>query len=105
MAWASSGRVVNPALDAVIVDTGALPSGTRTPQVIVASTVAAPFELQHRDAANTATLKSQIIACQALDAKDVTLWYGLEMATNERLRVIAVTAITGSVSGSILYQP
>lgn len=105
MAWVFSGRVANPILDQVLVDTGALSSGTRTPQVIISCTVAAAFELQHRDAANLTTLRSQIIACQAFDAKDVTLFLGLDMAASERVRVLSVAAVTGQVSASLIYQP
>ena len=105
MAWISSGRVINPVLDFVLLDTGALFTGSRTPQVIVSSTVASAFELQWRDSANAATLKSQILACPAFDTNDFVLWSGIEMALNERLRIVQVAAVTGSVSVSLFYQP
>ena len=105
MAWISSGRITNPAVDAVLLDTGPVVSGTRSPQVMLSSTVAAGFELQWRDAANLATLKSQMISCTALDTKDSKIWSDIEMATNERLRVLAVGLIVGTISVSMFYQP
>lgn len=105
MAWISSGRVSSPALDAVLLDTGPLISGTRAPQAIISSTVAAAFELQWRDAANLVTLRSQILACLAFDTRNTIINSTIEMLTNERLRVLAVGTIVGTVSVSLFYPP
>ena len=104
MAWISSGRLVNPAIDAVLLDTVALAAGTRTPHAIVTSTVSAQFELQWRDAANAATLRSQMLSVVALDTVEVTFNQPIQMALNERLRILAVGTIVGTVSVSMNYQ-
>lgn len=105
MTWLSSGRITNPAIDALLLDTGALIAGSRTPQIMISSTVAAAFELQYRDAANAVTLKSQIIACGAFDVQSVGFSIPLDMLATERLRVLAVGTIVGVMSVSIHYQP
>jgi hypothetical protein len=100
--WYSSGRLTNPAINAVIITTGALPAKQRMFQVSVASTVAAPFEYQWLAADGTTVKNSQILACQALDSKETQpQLQEIDMLINESIRVIAVTAITGQVSASI----
>jgi hypothetical protein len=100
--WVASGRITNPTLNQVLADTGQMVAKQRIWQAVVSATVAAPFELQHLAADGTTVLKSQIIACQALDTKTIPRQVEeVTMATNERIRIIAVTAITGSVSVSI----
>lgn len=104
MAWISSGRITNPTLNQVLVDTGPLAAKERIFQAVSAATANAPLELQHVAADGTTVLRSQILACTAFG----TGWFPslsseLNMAINERLRIIAVTAITGSVSCSLDY--
>ena len=104
MALISSGRITNPTLNQVLADTGPLAAKERIFQAIAAATVNTPLELQHVAADGTTVLKSQIIACTAYG----TGWFPpliaeLNMAVNERLRIIAVTAVTGSVSCTIDY--
>ena len=102
MGWQFSARVLNPLLDQVILDTGPLPAGPRNFQVTYAATIAAPLELQWRNAANTANKGSQILACRAVDTKvQPPFLREIEMLDNERIRIIAVTAIAGSVSVSL----
>jgi len=102
MAWFSSGRITNPVTDAVLVDTGPLSGGSRSVKVIGSATVAAVFELQLRNAANNATLKSQILAVPASSTGQIDFEsMDITMADSERLRVIAVAGVTGSVSVSL----
>jgi hypothetical protein len=105
MAWAFSGRVTNPVLDAILVTTGALATAKqRMFQVACASTVAAPMELQWLGADGITIKGRQIIAVQALDTKwSPPQLEEINMLANESVRVIAVTAITGQVSCSIDY--
>lgn len=103
MAWTSSGRITNPTLDLVLVDSGPISNpGPKNFQVFAASTAASAFEIQWRDATNVTTLKSQIIAVPAFGSVS---FYGflreIDMNLNERIRVIQVAAVTGSVSVSI----
>jgi hypothetical protein len=99
--WASSGRVVNPAADQVIIDSGALGAGNRALQIVVASSVTATFELQYRNAANDTTLKSQIFALPGAGTFEINIPTGLDNVANERFRIITVGAITGTVSCSV----
>jgi hypothetical protein len=100
--WSASGRVVNPALDQVLVDTGALPAGVRSVQAVVSATANCAAELQHRNSTNTATIKSQILAVPGFGTAILPpLFPDLSMADNERVRIIAVAAVVGSVSASL----
>ena len=102
MTWLFSGRVVNPVLDAVIIDTGPLAAAPRNFQIFASATVAAPLEVQWRDAANLVTKASQVLAIPALDFKTkIPFLRELDMLANERIRIVAVTAIVGSVSVSL----
>lgn len=105
MSWTASGRITNPTLDQVLVDTGPLVAGVYFFSVFAAATVASAFELQWRNAANAATLKSQIVAVPA----NTTIWgfevangLYIDVAASERIRIIQVAAVTGSVSVSLV---
>jgi hypothetical protein len=100
--WYASGRLPNPILNQVIVDTGPLPAKQRMFKCTVAATVQCALELQHVASDGTTVIKSQIIAVPAYgtisggpQVEEVT------MAVNERIRLIAVAAVTGFVSASI----
>jgi hypothetical protein len=100
--WYASGRLTNPTLNQVLVDTGALPAKQRMFKVIAAATVNTPLELQHVAADGTTVLKSQIIAIPAFSTAGCGPQVEeVNMAINERVRIIAVTAVTGFVSCSI----
>jgi hypothetical protein len=100
--WASSGRVTNPIANDVIVDSGAFAAdGTRRPLFVLASSVAGSFELQHRDAANAVTLKSQIITLSATGTFKFDVPSGIDTLAGERLRLIMVAGVTGLVSCSV----
>lgn len=102
MAWLSSGRVTNPTANQVLIDTGQLVAGPKNFAVYAASTAAAAFELQWRDATDTTTTKSQIVAAGANGfTYSPPLLRDVEVAQNERFRVIQVANLTGSVSVSM----
>ena len=102
--WISSGRITNPTINLVLLDTGALVAKERLFQVFVSATVSVALELQWRDATDTTTLKSQIIAVPAYAFTFMPAFVKeIPMSDNERLRIIAVAAATGSVSCSLDY--
>lgn len=104
--WLPSGRITNPTLNQVLVDTGAMAAKERIFQVFLSSTVNFAGEVQHVAADGTTVLKSQILAAAAFQTNPLPpLIMELNMADNERLRVIAVAAATGSVSCGIDYTP
>lgn len=103
--WLSSGRVTNPTLDQVLVETGALIAGVYWFAAQGSATVAAAFEVQLRNATNTITLKSQIIAVSAYGTSpifEIPERFQFEVAAGERIRIIQIAAITGSVSVSLV---
>jgi hypothetical protein len=105
MAWLSSGRIANPAIDQVILDTGPLPAGAYWFTAQGSGSVAAAMEVQLRDAANATTVKSQIIANPAFGTSppfEVPERFQFNVNVNERIRVIMVAAVTGSVSVSLV---
>lgn len=105
MPWVSSGRITNPALNQVLVDTGPLTGGARSFQVFASANVDAVFEIQLRDATNTTTLKDQILAVPAMGTASLgPLLSDPPVADGERLRVIQVGAVTGNVSVSVDYS-
>lgn len=105
MAWLSSGRVLNPVLDLVLLDSGPMTAGQKIFQIYLSSTVATAVEVQLRDATNLTTLKSQIIAVPAFGFIQMFPFVReIETQTNERLRLIQVIAVVGSVSVSFDLQ-
>ena len=105
MAWLSSGRVPNPIIDQVIIDSGPLTGGSYFFDVFASSTVNSALEVQLRDATNTITLKSQIIAAKGFATSwgfSVPSTVYLEILPNQRIRVIQAIAAVGSVSVSMV---
>lgn len=104
--WHASGRLTNPTTNQVILDTGALPGPAGRSFVVVGSaTVASVFEVQWRNATDTATIKSQILSVPAngtavLPESNSTF----VMDDQERVRIIMVAGVTGSVSASMFIQ-
>lgn len=101
MAWLSSGRVVNPGLAAVLVDTGPLGQGARPVAADFACTVGGAVELQHRNAANDANIHSQIIALNGQGYVPMPPQLEFDVAEDERIRIVTVSAIVGIVSVSL----
>jgi hypothetical protein len=101
MAWDTSGVTVNPAANAIIADTLAIAAGGQTNvKVIVGGNVATNIAVEWRNAANTATIKDQIVAFPVNEAATFD-FPGLSIGAGERIRLRVVAAVTGSVQGSI----
>jgi len=101
MAWVSAGPLVNPAIDTILADTGAIVSGGGgNLQMIVASTVACVVVLERRNALNTANISSQIFPVAAADPYDLKIVVG--WADGERFRLRLNAAITGSAQASLI---
>lgn len=99
MTWVSA-KTAAPAIGAVQADTGALAAGEYDFDVLLAvsdtTAVGKGLVVEHRDAANTATLQNlggcSVPGNQALQLRRITI------ATNERIRVIAGTAAGAAAS-------
>lgn len=110
-----SGSLSAPAGNTVVVDTGALAAGTYDIQGHLSysadtAAVGTPMSLQHRNAANNATLAELLTIPSANVFSSMTLalpLMGYVIGLNERLRVLSpsVALVAGSsVSASILMQ-
>jgi len=100
MAWATAGIQTNPATDAILADSGALPGGVGAVTVVIGGSVAFIVTVEHRDAANTANVKTQVLAAGANDPFSVEL-PGINFAASERIRVRLNAGVTGSVQASL----
>jgi len=100
MAWVTGGILTNPAIDTILADSGALAAGQTGVIFIFGGSVAAIATIEHRNAANTANLNSQVIAIAANDAKQYCL-PGIIFAASERIRLRLNAAVTGSLQASV----
>ncbi len=92
----------NPVLGAVIADDGAVPAdGDYAFEVYVTSSVAAAFDVERRNAANTATVDTIRVNLPASDSLNPPLRLVRSLLLNERIRVVTPAAITGVVQGLI----
>ena len=100
MAWVTAGIQVNPATDAILADSLALVGGQSGVTVIVGGNIAAIYTIEHRNAANTANINSQVVASVLNEAKEYHL-PGIVFAANERIRVRLNAAVVGSLQASV----
>lgn len=101
--WVAGGLTVNPSTNDVIVDTGALAAGPYVFEFLLDSTVDTRLIIEHRNAANSATLKSKEVPLATNSWVQIVLGNDLDLLENERLRAIMKAGITGTVQGSIIY--
>jgi hypothetical protein len=99
--WVSQGVMNNPANGALLADTGPMVAQGRTFHAIVGADVATVFRVEHRNAANDATTESLILACGIRDAKGFMLG-DIELADNERVRIVTVGAVVGNVQATLI---
>jgi hypothetical protein len=100
--WATAGVQTNPAINAILADTGALtPGGQTGVTVILGGSVAFIVTLEHRNAANDANVNTQVLAAAANDPFTVSL-PGIDFASGERIRIRLNAAVTGSIQASLL---
>lgn len=100
MGWATNGIKTISVGAQILAETpvfGADTSGNM--KVIVSSTVPIIVTFEHRDAANTATLKSQAFICPANDTKDVE--FMVEPLQDQRFRLTIAALTVGFVQGSL----
>ncbi len=95
-----SGVVVNPAALQVLVDTGAFPAlNNRLIECHISATVIADFRIEWRNAANAANLATWSTFA---DAHGYMLGpWNLRFAMSERIRIISIAAVVGSVTAVI----
>ena len=101
--WTPGAVATNPADQAVLVDTGALPAANYLIHVTGAGSVAWVYDIQHRNAANSANIAVQRRRCAAGN-EDLILGNKLTLAKDERIRCVLQGTIVGEVQMSILFQ-
>jgi len=105
--WYTNGVQTNPGAGQVMADTGpiSIAGGQATYQIriVTSGTIMATFDFEHRNDANTTTLKSQQIRLLASGTQEVGILV-IEVAEGERFRVVMVNGIVGTVQASIFRQ-
>lgn len=102
--WFSQGVVLNPTLGQLLADTGPLVTGTYRLEVCAGSTGAGAIRVQWRNATNDANVFEHVVP---VPAGGPEYCFDFDMITdtdNERLRVVAFGAITGSCQVSIMNK-
>ena len=100
--WVTEDVVLNPADNALLADTGALPAGERIFILLFWDNVAGiEVLLQWRDSTNTVNKKQHIIRNTTIGDKLIVRFKPL---LNERVRVLNRTLIAGSAQASIFYN-
>jgi len=95
----STGIQVNAAAGLVLADTGQLAVGTYDMLLQMSSSqdeVATEFQVQFRNAANAANVAVWPYVMRGTDAVIATLTFALEIAANERLRIVNIAAGAGT---------
>jgi len=111
--WVSEGVKVAPANNIILADTGQLPTGTRTFVFLLHAQnnqLSSQWALEHRDAANAATLNSMVFGQDAggnEGAVDFICEFTIAIAQDERLRVRQVVTATAAstIQASIFHNP
>jgi hypothetical protein len=99
-----SAVTVNPTAGQVLVDTGAISGPTSVEFcAYTAGSVAAVLTVEHRNAANSATLHSQQIPVTAGTFNEMCPNKGFTVADQERVRIVSTNAVTGTVSVSLFF--
>jgi hypothetical protein len=97
-----SAIVTNPASGQVLLDTGALGGPANYDFCLYFSAdVPAAFRVQQRNAANSATVKEQLVTTTAFGSA-MMCPLGITLGDQERLRVTNNSVLVGNVSVSIL---
>lgn len=100
--WFSGGRLTSPVAGTIIADTGPLGAGTQELQIMISATAVAQCELQLRNAANLATIKSQVISVPANDCVSIPFKTGISNGAGERFRIELLNNVVGFMSASII---
>lgn len=100
--WVDGSIFTNPTDQTLLVDTGALPAGDYLVAVNGAASADEVFDVQHRNAANSANVNVQRRRPKAGDI-DWVFSNKFTVAANERIRVLQSGGLTGEVQLSIFY--
>ncbi len=100
--WSNSAVLTNPTDGTVVVDTGAFSPADLLLAVVGAGSVAYVYDVQYRNAANDANLAAQRRICLA--GNDEFIFPStLTVTAGERVRVLLVGSITGTLQMSLFH--
>ena len=103
-----TGELNNPAGNVIIIDTGQLPAGDydviATLSASATAGITARNSLEHRNAANAATLSDFFTFVTPTGTMNYSITIALRLALNERLRWFNGNAFTGKVGGVIAIK-
>ncbi len=99
------GIIVNPGAANVNVDSGQLAAGQHVITAIISANVVVDFRIEWRDAANAVTLASWTILSGGPSAVPFQFKMNAAMLLNERVRVVNIAAVVGTVACSIHASP
>ncbi len=99
------GFSVNPGAAAVLVDTGALGAGDRTFDAYMNGSALYDLIIEWRNAANTANIATWSLLVGGVGVGNNVHWgpHNLNLANNERLRILTGGAVVGTVS-SVMHH-
>ena len=98
----SQNEQSNPIIGQLLADTGALPAGRYVCWVLLTTSAAGTFLVNHRNADDDATEDFVYLQVPANDSRQFVLAFALE--ENERLTVTPLVDLTANVTVSIVHQ-
>jgi len=103
----SAGLQTAAPINTIHADTGQLAAGTFDIKLYIdtaSSGLAIQFEVQHRNAADTADLAVWAVVAKTLDGGTFNQDLGYEFELNERLRILNLRAIgAGAISAAVIF--
>jgi len=103
--WNTEGPQSNPLNNVLLADTGpADDNNQHRLTAFVSTSIAARVDLELRDSTNTITLKSLPIFVLAGTSQSIPLTNEFFVNVNERIRLVLIGAIIGTISGSLFVQ-
>lgn len=101
MTWFTEGNKTNPTDATVLADTGALTPAIYEFTYILTASAATVFLIQHRNAANLASVAEFRIRVPAGETKTYSLGKKSIRTANERVRIITEGVIVGAAQAMI----
>ncbi len=102
----NSGATVNPGAAQVLVDTGQRSAGPMLIHWIINNNAAiSDFDVQWRNAADAATLATWTYFAGTGQPSVSSILMNLDMALNERIRIVTGGAVVGTVNATISVNP
>jgi len=98
----SAGEQTNPTTATVLATTGSKPHGRYICWVTISSTVAAQFDVQHRNAADGGNIEVATVYVPLNDSRQYV--FGFVLEADERVRIVPNANITGDAVAVINWQ-